>query len=303
MAERLLKVKGTQLYYEDYSEVAHLLTGTVVEGSFDGNLKVKGTYLHYMGNGGVQYRLLGTLTGETLAAGRIKNKGDYLYYGDINDAERRLAPVTIFYSDPHPEVSSVDGLVGRIYTYPNYETWSEIRDGEGTEAADDLTLHEIRLNCGSASGKYTWLRRTIHLFDTSVIPVTATILEASLSIIRNTASNSFTSKPALGVYDGNPASDIALVMADYNTLGSTLLSSVITYDTFAGSTGPHTMVFTQAGLDAINKGGITKLAIRDATRDGPNNDNWEESKYFALVFWSVEAVLEANRPYLTVKYL
>jgi len=91
MAERLLKVKGTQLYYQDYSEVAHLLTGSIVEGTFNGNLKVKGTYLHWMGNDAVQRRLLGTLTGQTLAAGRIENRGDYLYYGDYNSDERCLA--------------------------------------------------------------------------------------------------------------------------------------------------------------------------------------------------------------------
>lgn len=305
MAERLLKVKGTQLYYEDFSEVAHLLTGAVVEGSFDGNLKVKGTYLHYMDDNDAQRRLLGTLTGETLAAGRIKNKGDYLYYGDINDAERWLAPVTIFYSDPHPEVTSVDGLVKRVWplVYPDPQTWAELRGGAGTIVADAGTLFTLDLRAGSNAGEWYWLSRVICLFDTSVIDPGHTILEASLSIKFSAPLNNFSLKPSLGVYASNPASDTGLVMADYSTFSDTLLSSTIPFDDIVSPWVHIPMVFIQAGLDAINKGGITKLGIRDATRDGPNTPHWEEDKYYQIHFHSTETVLDADRPYLTVKYV
>lgn len=208
-----------------------------------------------------------------------------------------------FYSDPSPEVTSVDGMVFRIQGWPAYDTWAGIRNGAGTGSHDSAPTCEVDLKAPSAANKWAWIYRTLHLFDTTEITVDKTILEASLSIWMVSHFNNFALKPSLGVYATNPASNTALVPADYQTFADTLLSSVIDYDTFAASVGPHEMVFNAIGRGAIAKGGITKLGIRDATRDGPNSPHWESNKYCALVFASAETATPAQRPVLMVKFI
>jgi len=85
----LLKIDGTDLYYVDYSEVPHSLTGTV-GGSITDRLRVIDISLYYRDYNGDTRYFTGSLTGNALAAGRLKVDGDYLCYGDINDLERRL---------------------------------------------------------------------------------------------------------------------------------------------------------------------------------------------------------------------
>ena len=214
-----------------------------------------------------------------------------------------MSATKTFYSDPHPEVTCIDGAVYRVQGWPDYDDWAGIRNGAGTGSVDyDIDI-QVALKTPSVADRWAWIYRGILLFDTSTILTEYDILEISLFIKRHTATNNFTLKPSLGVYASNPASDTALVNADYGSVGSTLLSSVIGYDTFAASEGPHEMVFTQAGLDAINKGGITKLAIRDATRDGPNNEAWESNKACALVFYAAEYGYLDCDPYLTITYV
>lgn len=208
-----------------------------------------------------------------------------------------------FYSDPNPEVTSVDGHVGKVAVWPEVFTWAQLRDGSGTLSADDPSTADIDFRCDVQVARYNWMRRFLCLFDTFRIPVTAIIQEASLSFTRNTITETITLKPIFGTYGSFPLSNTALVIADYQRFLSVLLSSTLTYAELAADPGPHTMVFTQAGLDAIAKGGITKLAIRDANRDGPNNPVWESRGRYALVIWSAEAVLPEDRPYLTVKWL
>lgn len=216
---------------------------------------------------------------------------------------RTQPPITtIFYSSPAGPPGTCDGYTQKVYTYPNYFTWPELRDGPGTHAGTGGTFVDNFLQAGPTANKYTWLIRTIHLFDTSSIPPGATITAASFTLTKNSATNFWTRKPSLGVYTSNPASNTALIPADYNTYGSVLLSSTIDYDTFAASTLPLTMDFNAAGLAAINKGGITKLAIRDATRDGPNLDIWERFFRHAMVFWTAEVGIAWKRPFLSVTY-
>ncbi|GAJ21851.1 unnamed protein product, partial [marine sediment metagenome] len=73
-------------------------------------------------------------------------------------------PITkVFYSDPHPEVTSVDGWARRLFTYPTYESWRGIHGGWGTQSVDAHNLFHITLKATTEPGKWCWLSRAILL--------------------------------------------------------------------------------------------------------------------------------------------
>jgi len=90
MATRLVEIHGNDLYYEDYSEVGHLLTGTIIEGSMTPRLKVKGDYLRYRDHSDVVRQLLGSAT-EYDWGGNLKNKTDLLCYKSFAGIWRCIA--------------------------------------------------------------------------------------------------------------------------------------------------------------------------------------------------------------------
>jgi len=178
MVERLLKVDGNDLYYVDYSEVGHSLTGTVVEGNMTPRFKVKDIYFYYRDYSDVVRRLLGTLTGEDMTAGRVKIKGDYIYYGDINNKERKLVFETEY-----------NGWLGGIHGWthdPDCPTWltrygSSLHLSGGT--INELGAFVVRLLRHPDNCPGWWcahMGRGVIYFNTSAIPPATVITSAKL---------------------------------------------------------------------------------------------------------------------------
>lgn len=165
-----------------------------------------------------------------------------------------------FYPDANPETATVDGWVGRTSVS---ETWTNIRTGAGN-ASEDSTDNSSNVVCGfikttSDTTTYTDMKRMIFLFDTSSISDSDDITGATFSIY-STGQSSAGTIP-VGVSTSNPASNTALVNADYNytLFGSTLLGA----NSLTGNSIAYKdIVLNPSGIAVISKTGVTKLALR-----------------------------------------
>lgn len=207
-----------------------------------------------------------------------------------------------FYSDAHPEVTSVDG---RLQYTRARQLFSVIVAGPGS--AKDDTSNYLNATLYSDDLADTWLRiyRAILLFDTSPLPDAATILSAILTIFGEGKLDNLNISPTLNVFASNPASNTQLQASDYATLGSTpFCDTPIAYADFkTGTPGdPNTFNLNAAGLAAISKTGVTKLGLREASYDAPDTaPAWIADKYSSIVAWSADKGGD-YRPKLVVTY-
>lgn len=212
---------------------------------------------------------------------------------------------TTFYPDYHVESTSVDGIVLREVSDIG---WASLHDGAGTAAHDaDLTVtYFIWIEAGFDPAEWRVLYRLILLFDTSTIPPGAEIVSATLSVYGGTKLDNGNILPAMNVYASNPASNTALVAADYQTLGTTPFSIEIGYASYNES-GWNDFVLNTAGKAAIAKGGITKLGLRESKYDAPDiAPDWTANITARIgIVSSDSAYLSGHlelRPALTVTY-
>jgi len=127
---------------------------------------------------------------------------------------------TTFNPDAGTGNTTVDGATHRL---PDpREVWEVIIDGAGT--ASDDTDNDIRhyiedCTTGFAdcdSGEFARMFRTIMTFDTSSIG-SDTVDSAVLSLFGTQEFDTNGNNPEANIYDGNPASNNAIVNGDYNT--------------------------------------------------------------------------------------
>lgn len=201
-----------------------------------------------------------------------------------------------FYPDAHPESTSCDGNVYRLT--PAGESWANIHDSTGTNVDDSSTSAQAKIQCAGSS-LWTELRRVILLFDTSALPGNAVIDSAVLSINVQTKSENISQ--SLVITSANPASNTGLVTADYeiSKFGNIDLSSRLAVSSISTS-AYNDLTLNAAGRAAINKNGITKLALRmssDVDDSAPTTSSGQTfvTIYTAEGFGSVD-------PKLTIEY-
>jgi len=203
-----------------------------------------------------------------------------------------------FTPDPNPEVTSVDGDVTR--GGPG-EAWNTIQ-GAATGVAAASNAGDIESGWGTAGGANTWgmLVRGFLLFDTSVIPDTATVISATVRVFGTTKQDE---RPwgdlTWNVYSSGPATNTTLVIADYNKVGTTPFATPITYAAYDDG-GWNTFTLNAAGLAAIDVASITRFGTREATYDAPDIvPTWSASDVARIIFQSADG---ANAPELVVVF-
>ena len=174
------------------------------------------------------------------------------------------------YPDPDPETATVDGFVGRSGTDL---TWADIRDGAGTAVNDGAgTTSLIRIDDGEgAPNTFSALYRSIYLFDTSGLGAAATISAAVLSFKGTAKSDSATAiAPNVDIYTSTPASNTALVAADFAQIGTvSQTGSPITYAGYS-ATAYNAFTFDATGRGNVSKTGVSKFGARNANYDVAN---------------------------------
>lgn len=196
---------------------------------------------------------------------------------------------------------SLDGYVIRYNA--SGEAWAALRDGAGTSAVDDGedTGAAARISSGSSTDEWTTLARSILLFDTSALGSSVAVTAAVLSLYGYDKQDELGITPSTGIYSSNPASDSALVAADFATLGAEQFSN-FGYANWSTS-GYNVFTLNVAGIAAISKTGITKLGVRNPQYDALNvePDSWSAGRTSYVYFYYNEKGT-IYRPKLVITY-
>jgi len=190
------------------------------------------------------------------------------------------------YPDASPETTTVDGYVSEWDVNTSFAT---VRSASGNIGIDSTTTAPIQFNTKIAPN-WKAIIRCILLFDTSALTDSSVISAATLSVFCSSKQDNLNLNTffAINVYTSAPASNTALAAGDYDSLGATELSSSIAYYNVQTSQY-NDWSLNATGLAAINKTGITKLALREAYFDAggntpshnTNNESTDVSLYMA----------------------
>jgi len=220
----------------------------------------------------------------------------FLYADDV------MAETTVvFYPNAHPETTSVDGAT---YDVNNNLTWSALIAEPGNFSTDATSEDwMIYILASTTSNQWARLERPIMLFDTSSLPDDAIIYEVTFSVRGGPTKSTFgTNLPNVNVYTSNPASNTALEVGDFDSLGSTALcDTAVTYSGW-NTNGYNNFVLNAAGIAAISKTGITKLGLRNANYDvaGVAPPQWGSG--ISMILWGYFSENAGYKPKMTVKY-
>jgi len=210
---------------------------------------------------------------------------------------------TSFYPDPNPETTSVDGFTVRIPPGGLGEGWATIRNGAGTTPNDSSSFTTTGWGAHNVSNEWRNIYRSVFLFDTTPVDTGSTISAATLGVYlssRNTPTDTDATKRELRVVSSSPASNTALVAADYGTFGTTTLGSIAFASTTVGAM--NTITLNGTGISHVTKGGISKFGTRigaDIDNTAPTWGSFDQGKYDLS---TAEASGTSNDPTLTLTY-
>lgn len=165
-----------------------------------------------------------------------------------------FATDTTFYPDPNPESTSVDGKIFKSGT-----TYSTVRSATNAESVSDSVTYDTVVQNSLSGGTY-YLVRSAYLFDTSSIPDSDTINSATFSAWYVDGFNNGNTD-SVDLVSISPASNTALAVADYSTVGSTSFGSIALSTISAGAY--YNISLNASGIATISKTGVTKLATRN----------------------------------------
>lgn len=241
----------------------------------------------------------------------VGEKRWYYFLGTISGVESKSrsalfeytrvpVPTTaIFYCDKDPEVSSVDGHAAR-QAAP--WTWATIRSGAGNMSSDSGSTLNVRMQTYQDPYPWTHIYRSAILFDTSPIPLGATIISARVKLFCGGKVDSLNCDPSFTIVYSYPLSNTAIVPEDYQRFGGVSFSTIMTYTALQVDAW-NTFHINDAGLPYIIRGGITRLGIREYRHDASNHEptvlpSKEAGCYFRSADWS-----DVYRPQLEVTYM
>ena len=214
-----------------------------------------------------------------------------------------VATTTTVYPDPDPETTTTDGYVGRVGVD---EAFSTIRAGAGNDASDSSTLlGQAFLSSSATSNQYDQLYRGIALFDTSSIADTDVVSAAVLSTYGfdkvDDGSLLTSAQAGVAVVASTPASNTALVNADYGQTGSTRFATDIAYDSYA-TLAYNDFTLNSDGRAAVSVTGVSKFGFRQAIDLDAGSPTWVSavSKYVRAN--SADVALTTTDPKLVVTH-
>jgi hypothetical protein len=207
-----------------------------------------------------------------------------------------------FYSDAHPETTTVDGFVGRDNQSENLAT---IIAGAGNESGSTdayIIVAYLQAQPAGDDGLYNEVVRGVYLFDVTAFaenPDTITGITLNFNVYV------YTDNLLVGTFNvvgSTPASNTDLVNADYGQLGTTKYSGDIAIPTGAGWLS---ITLNAAGIAAVKTAiagdKIVKLGTR-LTCDGLGGTapTWVASATSYIFCRSAD--FGSNEPYLEITY-
>ncbi len=166
------------------------------------------------------------------------------------------------YPDADTESATVDGYIGFQGLDPDDRiNWSTATTDNGDNVTITRDAHAL-LNSTWFQRSGTWedVLRSFMLFDTSGIGSNV-VTDAVYSFTSNQATDT-ASELTFNIVASTPASNTALVAADYDNVGTTsfgtIESDAVTHD----SATYNAITFNSSGEEHVSTSGITKLAMR-----------------------------------------
>lgn len=204
------------------------------------------------------------------------------------------------YPDPHPEVTSVDGYARR---HGVDEIWADLISGAGTGASDTITANSIYLYSSSTTNQWQDLARCVLLFDTSGLSGGAIISAAVISLRGYEKQDQLSATPDMNVYTSNPASNTAVVGADYGAFGAVAqCDTPLTYANW-NTSGYNDFDLNSTGIGNINATGISKFGLRNANYDvAAVAPPWLSVQLSVMRGYSADRTGTANDPKLVITY-
>ena len=157
-----------------------------------------------------------------------------------------------YFPDPNVETTSVDGYVENYADPGTCSTMAGAADGTSANDAGTSVIAQY-----SDGGTDCNIQRGVTLFDTSALPDSDTISSAIASLYGQFKNdgNSY----SVRMVTTTPASNTALVAADFDQFGTTSLANEISIASFS-TTGYND--FTMTDLTQVSKTGVTRLGWR-----------------------------------------
>ena len=206
-----------------------------------------------------------------------------------------------FVPDRHTEVTCLDGSVIRT---GSSGSWAALRDGAGNQASASGLTFAVTIASYTVLNTWMNLLRIILLFDTHTLPSNAYITQAVLRVYCAGKTDIATWATSLCVTGATPASDIDLVNADYGRVSDIVLSNRISTPAIYASQFVE-FTLNPDGIAAIDKDGITRFALREATYDVANvAPPWISNQSFTIAFNAADSTTYLDRrPLLFVSYI
>ncbi len=205
-----------------------------------------------------------------------------------------------FSPDANVETSSVDGIV---YDTSNDLAWANIIIEAGSGAGPSTAATQlVGMKSSTTSSQWASLYRGIFLFNTVSLPDDALLTGVTFSIYGTGKLDELGITPNICIYSSSPASNTNLVAGDFDSLGSTVLSTNISYVDW-NTAGYNTFTLNADGLAAISKTGVSMLGARNANYDVAGiAPNWVSNKSSYLNCAYADQG-EAYKPLLVVEYI
>lgn len=208
--------------------------------------------------------------------------------------------VATFNPNANVETTSVDGYAQRSVAS---ETFTTIVNGAGTGSDDSATDQAVGyLRASTTSNQFNLINRGFMLFDSSTLTASATISSATFQLYAtNDASQKNDFSTGLALSAATPASNTAIVNADYNIAnwGSTRFADTDQSLTGYTQNAYFTMTLNASGIAAISKTSITKFGVRIAKDFDASAPAWVSTNYSGLYCQFADG---ANDPTLNVTY-
>ena len=188
---------------------------------------------------------------------------------------------------------------GVVYRQGVNETLATIRAGAGTTVATDASRPYF-LQASTTSNQFQILMRTIATFDTSSLSSSANISAATCSPYGSSKTAGLGAEVA-HIVSATPASNAALVIADYSQLGATSFASIayaawsdVAYNAFS---------LDANGIANISKTSISKFGFRgEWDLNNSFTGVWVDSAASYIVAVDADTAGTASDPKLVVTF-
>lgn len=209
------------------------------------------------------------------------------------------------YPDANPESTSVDGYVSYQVVALSGVTWATIiaaADGHVTSDTEAIITRLLFIKSDSVTDRWTDLSRSFFLFDTSALGNGATITSATLSLFGTEKVDTGGITPNINIYSSTPASNTALVLGDYDQVGSTAFSTAITFAGFS-EVAYNDFALNASGLANISKTGISKFSTRNGQYDAASvSPTWANTITMYMKCYGADQAGTTNDPKLLITY-